>query len=66
MHYEANVFLYAKMFWNSRSLSVLSGSEVFQSPLWLPNPMSLAYTHTLFMQENEVEHLAPPKSVNYN
>lgn len=33
---------------------------------WLPNPMSLAYTRTLFMSENEVEHLAPPKSVDYN
>ncbi len=40
--------------------------KFFKVLLWLPNPMSLAYTHTLFMQENEVEHLAPPKSVNYN
>lgn len=34
--------------------------------LWLRNLMSLASSHSLFMQENKEENAAPPKSVNCN
>lgn len=51
---------------DSEPRSVLGASDVLQPLLWLSNLMSLASSHTLFMQENKEENAAPPKSVNCN